>query len=86
VLVVVVVRGSPAARAGLRAGTRQITVDGESALVGGDVIVSVAGKDIRSPAQLIDAVSARRPGDTISLEVSRNHHERSVRVKLGNAP
>jgi S1-C subfamily serine protease len=86
VLVVAVVKRSPAARAGLKAGTRQVTVDGRSALLGGDVIVSADGKQIRSPAQLSNVVSAHSPGDRIRLAVSRNRHERIVQVELGNAP
>ena len=86
VLVVAVVKRSPAARAGLKAGTRQVTVDGQSALLGGDVIVSADGKPIRSPSQLSSLVSAHSPGDTIRLEAVRNRHERTVQVKLGDAP
>ena len=86
VLVVAVVKRSPAARAGLKAGTRQVTVEGQSALLGGDVIVSVNGKHLSSPAQLSDAVSAHSPGDSIRLEVVRSRHQRSLRVTLGNAP
>jgi S1-C subfamily serine protease len=86
VLVVSVVKGSPAARAGLKAGTKPITVDGVSALVGGDVIESAAGKDIRSPAELSDVVNAQKPGATITLDVSRNGQERTLHVQLGTAP
>ena len=86
VLVVGVVKGSPAARAGLKAGTKPITVDGVSALVGGDVIESAAGTDIRSPAELSDVVNAQRPGAEITLDVSRNGQERTLRVQLGTAP
>lgn len=86
VLVAGVVKGSPAAKTGLKAGTRQVTVDGQSALVGGDVIVSVAGLKIRSPAELSEVVGARAPGDVIVLHVSRNGRERTLRVKLGTAP
>ncbi len=86
VLVVGVVKGSPAAKAGLRAGTKQVTVDGQGAILGGDVIVSADGKQIRTPAQLSDAVSAHSPGDSIRLEVVHNHRQRTFRVKLGNAP
>ena len=86
VLVVAVVKRSPAARAGLKSGTRHVTVDGQRALLGGDVIVSADGKQIRSPAQLSSVVSAHSPGDTIRLEVVHNRHERTVEVKLGNAP
>ena len=51
VLVVRVVAGSPAARAGLRAGSQQVTLNGESVLVGGDAILAVSGQPIATPAQ-----------------------------------
>jgi S1-C subfamily serine protease len=86
VLVAGVVKGSPAAKAGLKAGTKQVTVDGQSALLGGDVIVSADMKSIRSPAELSEVVGAREPGDVIVLHVSRNGRERTLRVRLGTAP
>jgi S1-C subfamily serine protease len=85
-LVVRVAAGSPAAKAGLKAGTTEVTVNGESALVGGDVIVGAAGKDINSPMQLSDLVATHKPGDTLELSVTRNGHKRAVTVTLGNAP
>jgi putative serine protease PepD len=86
VLVVQVVKGSPAAKAGIRAGTTEVTVDGDSALVGGDAIVSADGRAIRSPGQLTDVVRAHDPGDRLRLVLMRNRHERRVTVTLGNAP
>ena len=44
-----VVPGSPAAKAGLHAATRQLTVDGEGVPVGGDTIVSLNGKSVSAP-------------------------------------
>jgi S1-C subfamily serine protease len=84
--VVQVVKGSPAARSGLRAGTRQITVDGVGMLVGGDVIERVDGQRITSPAQIANLVARRRPGDRLSLEVVRSGKSRTVEVTLGNVP
>jgi S1-C subfamily serine protease len=86
VLVVGVAKGGPAARAGLKAGTKPITVDGVSALVGGDVIESAAGVEIRSPAELSNVVNAQKPGAVITLDVSRNGQKRTLRVKLGTVP
>jgi putative serine protease PepD len=86
VLVVKTVAGSPAARAGLEAGTQQVTVNGESVLTGGDAILAVDGKAIDSPAELADAVRSHKPGDRLMLRVTRNGHERTVTVTLGNAP
>jgi S1-C subfamily serine protease len=86
VLVVRVVAGSPAAQAGLRAGTQPVTVNGESALVGGDAILALDGTPVRRPDQLADAVGAHKPGDELRLRVTRGGAERTVTVTLGNAP
>jgi S1-C subfamily serine protease len=86
VLVVRVLKGSPAAKAGLEAGTKQVAVDGESVLVGGDAILAVGDQRVATPAQLADAVRSHKPGDELTLQVVRANHSRSVTVILGNAP
>jgi putative serine protease PepD len=68
-----VTAGSPAARAGLEAGRR-------------DVIVAVDGRRIRTAAELADAVAAHKPGDRITLHVLRGTAARDVAVTLGDAP
>jgi S1-C subfamily serine protease len=85
-LIVRVVPGSPAARAGLEAGTKPVTVDGESLLVGGDAIVAVDGKSIDTPEELANAVRSHAPSDELRMQVTRSGRERTVAVKLGNAP
>jgi S1-C subfamily serine protease len=85
VMVVRVIAGSPAAKAGLRGATRQVTVDGVSGLAGGDVIVAVDGKPVASSAQLSGVVAAHEPGDTLKLEVIRAGSTRTIEVTLGNA-
>jgi S1-C subfamily serine protease len=86
VLVAGVVPGSPAARAGLVAGHRDVTVNGVGAVVGGDAIVSVAGKPVDSAGQLADAIAGHQPGQTVSLGVVHGGHRQTIRVTLGNAP
>jgi S1-C subfamily serine protease len=86
VLIVQVVARSPAAKAGLKAGSKQVTVNGESVLVGGDAIVGVGDQRIETPTQLADAVRSHKPGDELSLRVTRDDHTRTVVVTLGNAP
>jgi S1-C subfamily serine protease len=86
VVVARVVKGSPAAQAGLVGSTRQVTVNGVSALVGGDAIVSAGGKPVYSSSQLADAVALRKPGDKLVLEVVRSGARRTVQVTLGNVP
>jgi S1-C subfamily serine protease len=86
VLVVKVVKGSPAAKAGLNAATQQVTVNGTSTFVGGDAIVAAEGKSVSSTAQLGDIVALHKPGDALKLKVVRSGKPRTVVVTLGNAP
>jgi len=78
--------GSAAARAGLHAGSTEVTLAGESYILGGDVIVSVDGNAIYSVDRLRDLVSAKKPGDTMTLRVYRGKNLETVQVKLGRQP
>jgi putative serine protease PepD len=80
-----VTSGSPAAKAGLKAATHQVTADGETALLGGDSITALDGKPIRSAQALADAVAARKPGDRVSLTVVRGAATRTVALALGSS-
>jgi len=86
VVVVRVVKGSPAAKAGLVAARRRVTVDGQSGFLGGDSIVAVNGVRVTGTAQLEDLVASHAPGDKLSLEVVRNGSTRTVDVTVGNIP
>ncbi|HET7855558.1 MAG TPA: trypsin-like peptidase domain-containing protein [Gaiellaceae bacterium] len=84
VLITRVVKGSPAARAGLRGTQLQATESGLTATGKGDVIVGLNGHSLDSTAGLVGAVAARKPGDKVTLEVVRGGARRSVEVTLGN--
>jgi S1-C subfamily serine protease len=85
-LVVRVFDGSGADNAGLRAGTTEVVVAGESYLLGGDVIVEIDGKQATTPEDLREAVSAKEPGDKIDIEAYRGDDKRSFEVTLGRQP
>jgi S1-C subfamily serine protease len=86
VVVTQVVKGSPAEKAGLTAATRQVTVDGISALVGGDAIVAADGKQVGLSTKLAGIVALSKPGDKLTLEVVRDGAKRTVDVTLGTVP
>jgi S1-C subfamily serine protease len=86
VVVVSATKGSPAAKAGLEAATRQVTVNGVSALVGGDAIVQVDGTPIDSAEQFANVIALRKPGERVTLEVVRAGKSRTVSVTLQNTP
>ena len=78
--------GSGASRAGLRAGTTQVVLAGESYNLGGDIVVSADGKPLAGLNTLRDLVAAKKPGDTIALVVYRNGKKTTLLVKLGRQP
>jgi S1-C subfamily serine protease len=86
VLVASVRSGSGAAKAGLKAATNQVTVEGESWPAGGDVIVKVDGRAVPSIEALVDLIGSKKPGDHIDLVVVRGSKQMHLKVKLGRQP
>ena len=86
VLVERVVDGTPAARAGLRGGSSNVIVEGQSYRLGGDVIVAVDGRRVASLEELRDVLSTLKPGDTVRLGVFRDEERQTVELKLGRQP
>jgi S1-C subfamily serine protease len=86
VLVQIVQSGSGAAKAGIKGGTRQTTVAGESYRMGGDLIVAAGGKPITSTGALRDLIAGYKPGDKLSLTLYRGTKKITVAVTLGRQP
>ena len=78
--------GSPAARAGLRAGTRTVYFEAQDYRIGGDVITQVASYPVTKDVDLADALSHYLPGDTVSMQIWRGGSRQTVSVKLGERP
>jgi S1-C subfamily serine protease len=78
--------GSGAAKAGIKGGTQQVVIAGESFRMGGDVIVAADGKPVTSIDALRDVIAAHVPGDRIELKVYRGQQPRTVTVTLGRQP
>jgi S1-C subfamily serine protease len=84
-------KGTPAEKAGIHGGTIDSQVAGGQVAVGGDIIVGVEGKPIASAEALGSAISAKKPGNTISIELLRpqgnGHYEhKTVKVTLAARP
>ena len=78
--------GSGAASAGLKAGTTQVVLAGESYNLGGDIIVQADKSPVASLDKLRDVVATKKPGDELRLVVYRNDKRTVVNVKLGRQP
>jgi S1-C subfamily serine protease len=78
---------SPAARAGLRGGSAERDFNGSAFTFGGDVVVAIGGRPIRSAADVVRAVTEQlRPGQTVIFTVVRAGRRRVVPVTLANRP
>ena len=86
VLVERVGEGTAGDRAGLRAGTTETVVEGQSYTLGGDVIVAADGKRVASIEDLRDILAKHKPGDEIDLEIYRGTSKRTVEIELGRQP
>ena len=83
VLVVQVQSGSPAASAGLKGGSKVFSDNGQSILIGGDVITGIDGQAVSSIEELRSIISQDNPGQQVKLSILRNGSQSQVSVTLG---
>lgn len=67
-LIVALIPGGPADKAGLNTG---------------DVIVQIDNTQVNDTASLSDALVSRKPGDTVAVHIYRNNQQLTFNVKLG---
>ena len=82
-LVQQVTKGSGAAKAGIKPGSTQVVVAGESYAVGGDIITKVDGEPMTQESQLFSLVSQKHPGDKLKIELWHDGSLRTVTATLG---
>jgi S1-C subfamily serine protease len=82
-LVQAVQPGSPAAKAGLKAGKTQTP---SSLIAGGDLIVGIEGRPVNVPQDIAAAIAGNKPGDTVTIEFFRGKVKKTVTVTLANRP
>jgi S1-C subfamily serine protease len=76
----------PAKKAGIKAGDTQVTVGGADIVLGGDVILEIDGKTVKSMDDVIGVVDSKKPGEQVNLKLLRGSKQRSATVELGNRP
>ena len=86
-LITQVTSDGPAANAGLRGGTKQVSIAGEYVIIGGDIIIAINGVRITN----MDALSAyleenTSPGQTINVTIVRSNQTLDIAVTLGTRP
>lgn len=86
ILVAEVIKGSPADRAGMLGGDRIVRIGNFQVIIGGDLIVGIQGRTIKTMDELIEQIENREIGESIEVSVLRNGKPRTVKVLLAEAP
>ncbi|MDH4138826.1 MAG: trypsin-like peptidase domain-containing protein [Anaerolineae bacterium] len=86
-LVAEVVAGSPAAKAGIRAGDQVVSIGNTRIPVGGDIITAINGEPIANFEELtVYLESETQVGDTVEVTLIRDGQEMKVSVTLAERP
>jgi S1-C subfamily serine protease len=87
VLVERVASGSPAGKAGLKASTQEVTIDGIQTTVGGDVITQINGQDIKVSDDLLSYLLINTTvGQKVTLTIIRDGKTMNLDVTLEARP
>jgi len=86
-LVMDVVAGSPAEKAGIRRGNQDATVDGVPIKLGGDVIIGVDNKTVRKIDDILVYLQREKAvGDELQLTILREGQQMQITAVLGARP
>ncbi len=83
-LVLEVTPGSPADKAGLRGGNRDISVDGNTYPLGGDVIIAIDGQTVKRFEDLTSYLfNQTQVGQKVTLTILRDGKQQRLSLTLG---
>ncbi len=85
VLIIRVVQGGAADRAGLHGGTERAYLGATPILIGGDLIVAIDSDSIGDQQDLANAMNKHRSGDTVTVTFYRGRKKLTVQAVLGEA-
>jgi S1-C subfamily serine protease len=84
-LIVQVVPGGAAERAGLHGGNERAYIGNIPITLGGDLIVGIDGQEVQDQQDLSQMMNSHRAGDTVRITIYRGKKKMEVPVALGEA-
>jgi S1-C subfamily serine protease len=84
-LIVQVVAGSAAERAGLRGGTEKAYLGNTPITLGGDLIVAIDGQAVADQQELSHFMQSHRAGDSVTVTIYRGRKKLDIKVTLGES-
>jgi len=85
ILIVQVVPGGSADRAGLKGGNQRAYIGNVPITLGGDLIVAIDGDQIGDQQDLADALNKHKAGETVTITIYRGKRKMDVKVTLSEA-
>ena len=85
VLILSVIPGGPAERAGLRGGSEKAYLGNTPIMLGGDLIVRIEDQDIEDQNDIAHAMNQHHTGDKIKVTFFRGKNKMEVTLTLGEA-
>ncbi len=86
VMVVQVVRGSPAYQADLRGGNRDVVIGRIRVRLGGDIITAVDSEPVSDMEELVSQIDDMQVGQTLTLHILREGMHQELSVLLAERP
>jgi S1-C subfamily serine protease len=84
-LIIRVVPGGAAERAGLKGGTERAYLGNTPIMLGGDLIIAIDGQDVQDQQELSRVMNNHRAGDSVRVTIYRGKRRMDVEVTLGEA-
>jgi S1-C subfamily serine protease len=84
-LIVQVLPGGAAARAGLKGGSERAYLGNIPITIGGDLIVAIDDQDVQDQQELSHIMNSHRAGDMVKITIYRGKRKMDVQVTLGEA-
>ncbi len=86
VLVEQVQSGSPADQAGLQGSFKPLTINGQTVMIGGDVITAFNGQTVSNLSDLQGLLQESQPDEDVTLTILHDGSQMEIHVTLGSAP
>jgi S1-C subfamily serine protease len=86
VLVESVRSNSPAEQAGLKGGSKAVTIGGQEVMTGGDVITAIDGQTVTSMDDLLGTLQQSKVDQKVTLTIVRDGQQQDVAVTLAARP
>jgi len=86
IMVVQVESGSPAAEADLHASNKEVTINGQTVMVGGDVITAIDAQQVSTLDELRSLIRSYQVGTEVTITVLRDGNKLEIPVTLAEQP